>query len=147
MKTSELTGALLDYWVARADGAGTDTAKMKDGDAWCSIEMVPNAMKPFPACILGNKVGRGKHPYRSQWFYPSTVWAHGGPIIEREKIAIDPLTRRREQHDWQAQIWQPYACATAAAPLVAAMRAYVASKFGDEVSDEPAGADTSKESK
>jgi len=62
-------------------------------------------------------------------YSPSTDWAHGGPIIERERINVC--------YDGGG-----YWCATtdagdplkfAPTPLVAAMRCYVASKLGDEV--------------
>jgi hypothetical protein len=48
---------------------------------------------------------------------PSTNWNQGGPIIDREKIRLDP----RESY-WYA----PTA-------LIAAMRCYVASKYGDSI--------------
>ena len=66
----------------------------------------------------------------------STDWAHGGPIIEREKIDVM----------WCGDRWCAYTadaeCTTGddrqlvtegATPLIAAMRGYVASKLGDEV--------------
>ncbi|QTD88808.1 phage protein NinX family protein [Burkholderia anthina] len=70
----------------------------------------------------------GAHAY-------SSLWAHGGPIIEREQIGVGPATR----------IGGGWAAIIAAAnndnvhtiyadtPLVAAMRAYVTREFGDEV--------------
>lgn len=84
---SELSGALLDYWVARANGYQPDLTRMKVGDGWCAIEarsanvadpdpnadprdiacdigMVPNAIREFPACILGYKVGRAANTLR-----------------------------------------------------------------------------------
>lgn len=66
----------------------------------------------------------------------STTWTLGGPLIERERIslmfdcenwtaAIDPLNSATE--------WAPYVDADGNTPLVAAMRLYVKSKFGDEI--------------
>lgn len=165
MKVSELEGAQLDYWVARALGYQTDITKIKPGGDWCAIElrqsasvaapdltsdpgdtacaieMVPNAIREFPACILGQKIGRGKIPYRASWFYPSTVWDHGGPIIDREGISLMRLTIA-SPHEWSANfdIWwnsgeqdNPH---TGPTPLIAAMRAFVTSKYGEEVPDE-----------
>lgn len=63
----------------------------------------------------------------------STEWHSGGPIIEREQIQIDPVTRTRENHEWQAQVWLPFAVAVGPTPLIAAMRAFVESKLGNEV--------------
>ena len=96
MKTSELTGAPLDWAVAKADG------KRENDFGWW-------------------------------WdnYKPSTDWAQGGPIIERENIGL-----WSEGYDWEAKIqigsgqwlaeWDEY-------PLIAAMRCYVASKMGDEI--------------
>jgi hypothetical protein len=68
----------------------------------------------------------------------STSWAQAGPIIERERMTIEWL-----KHDevnsaldvWLAtriegsSIWE----ALGPTPLVAAMRAFVASQLGDEI--------------
>ena len=61
----------------------------------------------------------------------STDWAQGGPIIEREGICI---ARTAGKVAWDAV--HPDAddnMYRAEAPLIAAMRCYVASKLGDEV--------------
>lgn len=162
MKTAELIGAQLDYWVARALGYDIDIAKMKQGGKWCAIEinganvrapdpvdiadqdcaiaMVPNAIQPFLACVLGWKEGRGKYPRRAHWFYPSTVWDHGGPIIEREKILFSEMSLPNSgaQENWVMAI---HSASRLEKPgpsyLIAAMRAFVASKYGDTVLDEP----------
>lgn len=113
-KTSELTGALLDWCVAIANGHAT--YDIQDG-----------------RCTSG-KLGGGDDVV---FFGPSTNWAHGGPIIEREQISVmnpSPNTR-----GW-------FACTTfyfdggmdgatgeGHTALIAAMRAFVASKIGDEV--------------
>ena len=59
---------------------------------------------------------------------PSTNWAQGGPIIEREKIelvpSIDGKVWYAESLNRQARVER---CPT---PLIAAMRCYVASKHG-----------------
>ena len=70
-------------------------------------------------------------------FHPSSDWAHGGPIIEREKIVL--LYYGAEGEDggpWEAQMGgdthyvDQYAGDATSGPtaLVAAMRAYVESK-------------------
>ena len=62
----------------------------------------------------------------------STKWEQGGPIIERESIAIYKLN----DGNWRAKIYSDKPCPVyvlAATPLVAAMRCYVASKLGYEV--------------
>ena len=71
-------------------------------------------------------------------YQPSTDWAQGGPIIEREEIGIQlnrPCSAGRE---WEAR---PSPLAKGAGgkwgygptPLIAAMRCYVASKLGNEI--------------
>lgn len=114
MKTSELTGALLDYWVARVEGLQARPYRLGEATA---------------RCWTIDKQGR-----TDCVFSPSTSWAQGGPIIERERI--------RTQFDvagWDAQTQGDDWIYSAPTPLVAAMRAYVASKFGNEVEDTTKG--------
>lgn len=139
---AELVGADLDYWVARAEGAVTDISKSKPGQDWCAIEMVPNAIQPFPACARGHKVGRGKIPRRSYWYYPSTVPTHSMAIVEREQISVIAF----DVPAGSPTMWGAYVGAIhtrnqglaepegfGPTPLVAAMRAFVRKVFGDEV--------------
>ena len=66
-----------------------------------------------------------------QEFAPTANWSQGGPIIERGNIDLisptpsDPL--------WQAMQWRFAHGAKGPTPLIAAMRCFVASRFGDEV--------------
>lgn len=67
------------------------------------------------------------------WPY-SNSWAHAGPIIERERIKLLPPQADRSR--WLAETWQDkphFGWAEADTPLIAAMRAYVASKLGEEI--------------
>jgi hypothetical protein len=66
-------------------------------------------------------------------FAPSTDWAHGGPIIERERICLrdtgedgDLMWEADDQRDAVGKYRGP-------TPLIAAMRCYVASVAGDEI--------------
>lgn len=73
-------------------------------------------------------------------FHPSKLWEHGGPIIEREGIC---LVYWGDVAGWEADIypkgmedlhdWSYADSAVARTPLVAAMRCYVKSKFGEKV--------------
>ena len=106
-KTSELTGAALDWAVAQAEGNVRLQFDSREG------------------LIIDNVLGW--IPYR-----PSLAWQQGGPIIEREKITIDWAYRM----DWEARLYTPDEepwVFTGQTPLIAAMRCYVASKLGDEV--------------
>jgi hypothetical protein len=60
-------------------------------------------------------------------YAPSSNWAQGGVIIERERIEIE-----HDGFEWWARI-QADDDFNGATLLVAAMRCYVASKLGDEV--------------
>jgi hypothetical protein len=129
MNVSELSGAQLDYWVARALG-----------DRMARI-------------VGAEEHERCETRFGEQWpwsFYkPSGAWMDGGPIIEREKIILSARQRlddgRWTHLHWHARAYMPansvrrlidygdpYQGDTA---LVAAMRAYVASKYGDGVPD------------
>jgi hypothetical protein len=57
----------------------------------------------------------------------SREWAFGGPIIEREGIAI----KREPEGDWKAVSRTDTSYGWT--PLIAAMRCYVVSKLGNEV--------------
>ena len=61
-------------------------------------------------------------------YTPSTNWAQGGPIIEREGIATLPCPR-----GWAARVGFGGEYIEGPTPLIAAMRCFVASKLGDEV--------------
>ncbi len=99
-KTMELTGAALDWAVAKAEGR-TDVRVDDDGEL----------------------VGQDEFDY-------STDWAQGGPIIEREKIAV---WHRGDEWPWRAQQSDTSHLKGGPTPLIAAMRCYVASKLGNEV--------------
>jgi hypothetical protein len=64
------------------------------------------------------------------YWQPSTDWAQGGPIIEREKIAV---WHRGDEWPWRAQQSDTSHLKGGTTPLIAAMRCYVASKLGDTV--------------
>lgn len=105
-KTSELSGALLDAAVAMAEG--------KKVVAHGSTFYYASASEP--ATVV----------------HYSSSWKRGGPIIERERITVQPWP-----DDWAALFYGPcraiIAIARGRTPLIAAMRAYVAAKLGDEV--------------
>jgi len=112
MKTSELSGRLLDWAVAICEG-WTYSHDFKYGDMY------------FPPKLYEGVV---THWEERPPIYSSS-WAQGGPIIEREKIQIGYFP-----DGWRAQNWQgKHNTQCGHTPLIAAMRCYVASKFGDEI--------------
>ena len=103
MKTNELTGAALDWAVAKAT--------------------LPPDRTPEPSfvdlCVRRN-------------FCPSEAWEQGGPIIEQEKIGIDCDDQGVWFASYDLSAETAFG-ASSESPLIAAMRCYVASKLGDEV--------------
>lgn len=61
----------------------------------------------------------------TSWF--STDWVQGGPIIEREGIAVYLYG----DSEWNAHVGERESVGPT--PLIAAMRCFVASKLGDEI--------------
>ena len=66
----------------------------------------------------------------TDWYSPSTDWAQGGPIIEREVINTGSSLGAPT---WYANKGLCVYHQFGKTPLVAAMRCYVASKLGDTV--------------
>lgn len=117
VKVSEASGLVLDLLVCKCTGL---------------LDAYPRVEKQFAKLHASNT---------SKPIFPSTNWAQGGPIIQRENIATSPLpydlwrayipegTRvlhGREMFNWKHKGSGP-------TPLIAAMRCYVSSKLGDEV--------------
>jgi hypothetical protein len=111
IKTSELTGAALDWAVA----------KCEDFNDWTAILRIHNGRmtKIIPGDYETSEI------YTS--YSPSTDWAQGGPIIEREVIDLTNIC----PGTWRATSVEHWF--NGPTPLIAAMRCYVASKLGDEV--------------
>ena len=67
------------------------------------------------------------------WYEPSTNWAQGGPIIERERITLDGTAILNQ---WMAVFHvpdeEPWEM-RGPTPLIAAMRCYVASKLSNDI--------------
>ena len=127
MKTSELTGTALDWAVAKCEQA----AGMNIREGYGGSLLVVDA----------NDFGAPANY--------STDWSQGGPIIEREHIALRPtiteggyrtsksvdavhakieLPNGAKVFDYEKSVWE-----YGPTPLIAAMRCYVASKLGDDV--------------
>lgn len=77
---------------------------------------------------------------REGGYTPSTDWAQGGPIIEREWLSIECWPNESDENTaWAATRYDQPAISEAygPTPLIAAMRCYVASRLGDEVDVPP----------
>ena len=106
IKTTELTGAALDWAVAKCEPDGTLAIYFDEdtGEPLCHDDWEDN-----------------------QEYKPSTDWMQGGPIIEREEIAIF-LEYPKSWCATNGDVRSP-----GDTPLIAAMRCYVRSKLGEEI--------------
>lgn len=129
-KVANLIDAKLDAAVAKAEGKEWGVGSMR-GDPYTKL------------CFI--KAPSQRFDQMPDWFCPSTEWSDGGPIIERERIVVTP-----DEGEWAAGLlghidpggdasprWDPPGevplWVTGPTPLIAAMRAYVMSKFGEAV--------------
>lgn len=112
IKTANLIGAALDWAVAKCRGRGIEFDDPRD--PWLTLDGI--AHQPL-------------HSYS-----PSTDWAQGGPIIEREHLEVSPTFSNTAwiagypNNPTSKQHWS-----NGPTPLISAMRCFVASKLGDEV--------------
>lgn len=113
-KTAELVPPLLDYAVARAEAV----ALLQTDD----LTQTPATWDEDEGCWRG--------------WTPSTDWRVGGPIIQRERINLQ-WNYMASPSKWVACVdfthGQETDSGDGPTPLIAAMRAYVASKLGEEV--------------
>lgn len=119
MKTSELTGAALDWAVAKAQGR-TDVTIRRG------------------MCGITGWTG-GDYNGHNTWtgWYPSTDWSQGGPIIEREHIGV---CYYHEADGWEVPNWAAWRTdiddrvqIMGETALIAAMRCFCSAKLGDEI--------------
>jgi hypothetical protein len=111
VKVAELTGAALDWAVGQC--AFDTKVIVEDGFVYFTL---PDG-------------------YRTRRCCPSTDWAQGGPIIEREQINLTngtPPGIGLIWHAWLTSNEEQYPIA-GLTPLIAAMRCFVASKLGDDI--------------
>lgn len=119
-KVAELEGALLDAAVAKAERIVLEPE-------WVEVSTFADLARGERRMVLG---GPGIAPRFS------SDWAYGGPIIERERICIQCPDVTDARGMWAAIALNKKPAAgwqEGPTPLIAAMRAFVASKFGDEV--------------
>ncbi len=122
IKVSEASGVVLDWMAAKAEDIL---------HPWGYIRILDGRVM---------WITPGDQETADAWhqYSPSTDWAQGGPIIEREKIRFDDLP----DNGIRAFIRKPIGKSDillmdcwdeGITPLIAAMRCYVSSKLGEEV--------------
>ena len=117
IKVSEATELQLDWLVAKAEG---------------ELRPIGNVLLQDGCLYL---IEPGDYEHQDAWrkYSPTTNWAQGGTLIEREGISIYRMTS-----DWSAAYNPSGATQDGPTPLTAAMRCFCCSKVGDtvEVPDE-----------
>ena len=123
IKTNELSGIALDWAVAKCEGYECEFGDEVSGPWLVPQEEYLHDEKPLAS------------------FRPSTNWAHGGPIIEREGLCVG---RKHQCDTAYCPINDPTVDCWARTPngghlsygptpLIAAMRCFVASRLSEEV--------------
>ena len=142
MKAAELTGHALNWAVAMAEGDKVYRPRLGRPSDWNKEAYLADGSDDRWVVRVEN----ARVAHFVDWTYnPSGDWMQGGPIIERERIAVTctPDAWCAYAHDGlqdvvihgvhagKAYNWKHKQ--NAETPLIAAMRCYVASKLGDEV--------------
>ena len=104
MKVSELNGVALDWAVAKCEGENS-----------------------VAACYYADNTPLWLDESPEPEWKPSTNWAQGGPIIEREGIALGQTA-----DGWEATC-DGAVYVYGKTPLIAAMRCYAINNLGKEV--------------
>lgn len=131
MKTAELTSPTLDLWVAKALGFGDKVRFTEYGEGYDE------------ECFFFHPVldaaGFEIYPSGDRWC-PASKWEHGGPIIDRERMNFATIGTGLPDENGNAPIvaipQEARRAMEGPTHLIAAMRAFVASRFGDTVPDE-----------
>ena len=117
VNTQDLSGAALDWAVAKAEGV--------------SVVTDPNS----PSC---RQMVEDADSINGWYCYsPSTDWSQGGPLILSRGVSLHCIA---PLNAWEADCWDDsvvqsrYCQSEAETPLIAACRAIVASVLGDTVS-------------
>jgi hypothetical protein len=113
MQVADLTNTQVDFWVAKAEGI-----ELKYSDAMQEWRVMDE-----PTEI---------------WWQPHRDWSQAGPILEREGIGFFRAESPGPEYGdepWVASDAHDAHTYRGKTPLDAAMRVYIASKFGGEVSD------------
>lgn len=119
MKTADLSGALLDYWCARAEGIPA---------ADLEIRQVPRTDNRICVRILRGR--EGVLGVALEVLAYSTNWAQGGPLLGRSIVQMVHGTT-----GWHACTLKGRG--TGDTELQAVCRAVVHQAYGDNVEDRP----------
>lgn len=143
VKVSELKDDALDWAAAKCAGRTLRHMPMgpQGGHGWWVWEETPSGKggilidKSIYMPVGPRRVPKTR-PGQDRWS-PSTDWAQGGPIGDRERINVTLVDNGPDI--WAASLGDPWRTlqsvysVTGPTRLVAMMRCFVASKLGDEI--------------
>jgi len=113
INVSQAEGPALDWLVAKANN---------------DLHPVGN-VRVLDEKVFSIEAGDYERSDRWQQYNPSTDWSQGGPIIERENIALYP----HGDGTYEAEVFLNPKRGAGPTPLIAAMRCFVTSKLGESV--------------
>lgn len=125
MKTADLSGALLDFWTARAEGVPAGQLEIRPVQR-------PDPRTPDAICVHVAPAIPGWMANPQRRLDYSTNWALAGPLIEKH---VDTMHENGDH--WAVRHHRRAIGATGPTPLIAICRAVVRAAFGDEVEDLP----------
>lgn len=149
---SELTGADLALWVAKCDPRCVGLTFERRGNHAVGIADGVVCIAIYDGTIQQRI--KLRHDYRDVEYYaPHEDWQQGGPIIRRANIGISPPTSpvhrcggpnagHGQSKAWTACTWTRGLDGRRSigmhdtSPLIAAMRCFVRSVYGETVTDE-----------
>jgi hypothetical protein len=125
VKVGELSGAALDWVVAKCERLSTSLGDWYDPDEGCQLKLSRYASGSVSLSWLSGKS-----------YSPSTDWAQGGPISESNHIWVRYITHddATKNHWVGISGWFPKIVeCTGPTELIAKMRSYATSKLGAEI--------------
>lgn len=141
VKTAELIGPELDWAAAKLEGTLCEV-KGRGATRFNGV-WIKNKDGTGEAYVLRDARFEEQYSHCEDWplyhnqkiWLPSTLWSQGGPIIEREGITCGPwdTSPAMAHYGIYQTVNSKNPRMVGPSHLVAAMRCYVSSKFGDEV--------------
>lgn len=125
VKTSELIGAALDWSVAQA------------AEQEIHHEYVDDEQRKM-LILKWQDYSRNEDFHQQKEWSPSTDWSQGGPLIEKYRVGFSVYSDQYSETHFASIGYPAQGSGSGQTHLVAAMRAIVAAKLGDEV-DVPEG--------
>jgi len=140
MKTSELTGAALDWAVAKCMGIQDDRIVLQSRVHLPGEKHPRQISRVFVRWLLKGHTPPQVWEFCGQRYEPSIDWSSGGPILDRERPRIVPtmsggftvskkIVEMLDDDGFNTR-WVHGSGPTI---LIAAMRCFVASRLGDNV--------------